>query len=159
MSRDTRVSREWTFRVHMLFFLSVFVWNLRNVGVFWINTSFPNVKYLLVTNAIYLGLIPVNAKTDVPNVDSAHPTANYQPLTIVHIQGREADIRVMSELNRVLDKKDIDGAQKYERQHIGKQKWRMLYKRFQTFQEAYTMVLVQLKEANGQVCSVLHNLR
>ncbi|KAK8542368.1 hypothetical protein V6N12_014966 [Hibiscus sabdariffa] len=71
----------------------------------------------------------LNPKTDVPNVDSAHPTAKDQPLTIAHIQGREADIRVMSELNRALDKKDIDGAQKYERHHIGKQKWRMLYKR------------------------------
>ncbi|KAK8638645.1 hypothetical protein V6N13_137058 [Hibiscus sabdariffa] len=47
----------------------------------------------------------LNPKTDVPNVDSAHPTAKDQPLTIAHIQGREADIRVMSELNRALDKK------------------------------------------------------
>ncbi|KAK8631280.1 hypothetical protein V6N13_080035 [Hibiscus sabdariffa] len=68
-------------------------------------TSFPNVKYFLVTNAIYLGLVLVNAKIAVPNVDSAHPTAKDQPLTIAHIKGREADMRVMSELNLVLDKK------------------------------------------------------
>ncbi|KAK8972581.1 hypothetical protein V6N11_082512 [Hibiscus sabdariffa] len=35
--------------------------------------------------------VQVNAKTAVPNVDSAHPTAKDQPLTIAHIQGREAD--------------------------------------------------------------------
>ncbi|KAK9015647.1 hypothetical protein V6N11_006745 [Hibiscus sabdariffa] len=58
----------------------------------------------------------------------------------------------MSELNRVLDKKDIDGAQKYERQHIGKQKWRICIKGSEPFKKHIAMVLVQLKEANGQAC-------
>ena len=49
----------------------------------------------------------LHAKTAVPNVVSAHQTANGQPLTMAHIQGREADIQVMSELNRALDKKVI----------------------------------------------------
>ncbi|GMJ00227.1 hypothetical protein HRI_003691900 [Hibiscus trionum] len=44
-------------------------------------------------------------KTVVPNVDSARPTAKDQPLTMAHIQGREADIRVMSELNHALENK------------------------------------------------------
>ncbi|KAE8686638.1 DIRP,Myb-like DNA-binding domain, putative isoform 3 [Hibiscus syriacus] len=48
----------------------------------------------------------LNAKTADPDVVSAHQTANYQPLTMAHIQGREADIQVMSELNRALDKKE-----------------------------------------------------
>ncbi|KAL1063191.1 hypothetical protein V6Z11_D13G129600 [Gossypium hirsutum] len=48
----------------------------------------------------------LNAKTSVPSVVAAHQTANGLPLTMAHIQGREADIQVMSELNRALDKKE-----------------------------------------------------
>ncbi|KAA3487259.1 protein ALWAYS EARLY 2-like isoform X2 [Gossypium australe] len=48
----------------------------------------------------------LNAKTSVPSVVAAHQTANGLPLTVAHIQGREADIQVMSELNRALDKKE-----------------------------------------------------
>ncbi|XWS64536.1 hypothetical protein CRYUN_Cryun05aG0012500 [Craigia yunnanensis] len=48
----------------------------------------------------------LHAKTAVPNVVNAHQTANGQPLTMAHILGREADIQVMSELNRALDKKE-----------------------------------------------------
>ncbi|KAL4335631.1 hypothetical protein GQ457_07G020300 [Hibiscus cannabinus] len=48
----------------------------------------------------------LNSKTAVPNFDSTHTTSYDQPLTMAHIQGREGDIRVMSELNRALDKKE-----------------------------------------------------
>ncbi|KAK8643156.1 hypothetical protein V6N13_012463 [Hibiscus sabdariffa] len=49
----------------------------------------------------------LNSKTAVPNVDIVHiqhPMIN--PLPMVHIHGREVDIRAMSELNRALDKKE-----------------------------------------------------
>ncbi|KAK8985732.1 hypothetical protein V6N11_068972 [Hibiscus sabdariffa] len=48
----------------------------------------------------------LNSKTAVPNVDSTHSTSNDQPLTMAHIQGREVDIGVMSELNCALDQKE-----------------------------------------------------
>ncbi|KAK8651534.1 hypothetical protein V6N13_141134 [Hibiscus sabdariffa] len=48
----------------------------------------------------------LNAKTAVPNVVSVRQTSNDQPLPMAHVQGREADIRAMSELNRALDKKE-----------------------------------------------------
>ena len=49
----------------------------------------------------------LHAKTAVPNVVSAHQADYGQPLTRAHIQGREADIRAVSELNHALDKKVI----------------------------------------------------
>ncbi|KAK8488583.1 hypothetical protein V6N13_027535 [Hibiscus sabdariffa] len=44
-------------------------------------------------------------KPAVSNVVGTHQAAYCQPLTMAHIQGREADIRVISELSRSLDKK------------------------------------------------------
>ncbi|GMI79542.1 ARABIDOPSIS THALIANA ALWAYS EARLY 3, ALWAYS EARLY 3 [Hibiscus trionum] len=48
----------------------------------------------------------LHGKPAVSNVVSAHQAAYCQPLTMAHIQGREADIRVISELSRALDKKE-----------------------------------------------------
>ncbi|XWS58184.1 hypothetical protein CRYUN_Cryun08bG0013000 [Craigia yunnanensis] len=48
----------------------------------------------------------LHAKTAVPNIVSAHQADYGQPLTMAHIQGREADIRAVSELNHALDKKE-----------------------------------------------------
>lgn len=49
----------------------------------------------------------LHGKPAVPDVVSAHQAAYGQPLRIAHIQGREADIRAMSELSHALDKKVI----------------------------------------------------
>ncbi|GMI85010.1 ARABIDOPSIS THALIANA ALWAYS EARLY 3, ALWAYS EARLY 3 [Hibiscus trionum] len=102
-----------------------------------------------------------NAKTAVPNVVSAHQAANDQPLAMEHIQGREADIRVMSELNRALDKKEAilmelrnTNNDKLENRNGGS-----CLKGSEPFKKHIATVLVRLKEANGQVSSALHNLR
>ncbi|KAK8712216.1 hypothetical protein V6N13_147462 [Hibiscus sabdariffa] len=47
----------------------------------------------------------LHGKPAVSNIVSAHQVAYGQPLTVAHIQGREADIRVLSELSHALDKK------------------------------------------------------
>ncbi|GMI65604.1 ARABIDOPSIS THALIANA ALWAYS EARLY 2, ALWAYS EARLY 2 [Hibiscus trionum] len=47
----------------------------------------------------------LHGKPAVLNNVSAHQAAYGQSLTMTHIQGREADIRVLSELSRALDKK------------------------------------------------------
>ncbi|MBA0771205.1 hypothetical protein Gotri_019703 [Gossypium trilobum] len=47
----------------------------------------------------------LHGKPALPHVVSAHQAACDQPLRIAHIQGREADIRAMSELSHALDKK------------------------------------------------------
>ncbi|KAE8679289.1 DIRP,Myb-like DNA-binding domain, putative isoform 2 [Hibiscus syriacus] len=69
------------------------------------NATFPS---NMLVNPIKVDAIRniLNAKTADRNVVSEHQTANDQPLTMAHIQGREADIQVMSELNRALDKKE-----------------------------------------------------
>ncbi|XVE63010.1 hypothetical protein DITRI_Ditri06bG0165400 [Diplodiscus trichospermus] len=64
------------------------------------------VNMLMNPRKVDANLTFLHAKTAVPNVVSAHQAACGQPLSMAHIQRREADIRAMSELNHALDKKE-----------------------------------------------------
>ncbi|XP_040940936.1 protein ALWAYS EARLY 2 isoform X3 [Gossypium hirsutum] len=103
----------------------------------------------------------LNAKTSVPSVFAAHQTANGLPLTVAHIQGREADIQVMSELNRALDKKEaiLMELRNTNDDILDNKSGGSCLKGSEPFKRHIPTVLVQLKEANGQVSSALHNLR
>ncbi|KAL4339921.1 hypothetical protein GQ457_08G009640 [Hibiscus cannabinus] len=103
----------------------------------------------------------LNAKTAVPNVVSAHQTSNDQPLTMAHVQGREADIRAMSELNRALDKKEaiLMELRNTNNDKLENRNGASCLKGSEPLKKHFATVLVRLKEANGQVSSALHNLR
>ncbi|KAG4111557.1 hypothetical protein ERO13_D13G111100v2 [Gossypium hirsutum] len=103
----------------------------------------------------------LNAKTSVPSVVAAHQTANGLPLTMAHIQGREADIQVMSELNRALDKKEaiLMELRNTNDDILDNKSGGNCLKGSEPFKKHIATELVQLKEANGQVSSALHNLR
>lgn len=102
------------------------------------------------------------AKATVNEVAVAAQQAMYsQPCTLSQIQEREADIRVLAELSRALDKKE---ALLMELRHMneevsGKQKDGDAIKDLEHFRKQYAMVLVQLRDANDQVASALLSLR
>ncbi|XP_038971852.1 protein ALWAYS EARLY 2-like isoform X5 [Phoenix dactylifera] len=104
----------------------------------------------------------VQAKATVNEVAVAAQQAMYsQPCTLSQIQEREADIRVLAELSRALDKKE---ALLMELRHMneevsGKQKDGDAIKDLEHFRKQYAMVLVQLRDANDQVASALLSLR
>ncbi|XP_010931795.1 protein ALWAYS EARLY 3 isoform X3 [Elaeis guineensis] len=104
----------------------------------------------------------VQAKATVNEVAVAAQQAMYsQPCTLSQIQEREADIRVLAELSRALDKKE---ALLMELRHMneevsGKQRDGDAIKDLEHFRKQYAMVLVQLRDANDQVASALLSLR
>ncbi|KAM5561232.1 protein ALWAYS EARLY 2 [Rosa sericea] len=86
-------------------------------------------------------------------------TASSQPGVVAHNQAREADIRALSDLNRALDKKkallmELSTINNIlENQNSGECSLKDCDKKH------YATVLVQLKEASGQVSSALLSLR
>ncbi|KAK8494698.1 hypothetical protein V6N12_074515 [Hibiscus sabdariffa] len=100
-------------------------------------------------------------KPAVSNVVGTHQAAYCQPLTMAHIQGREADIRVISELSRSLDKKEalLKELRNTNNDISEIQNGDGCLKGSEHFKKHITTVLVQLKEANEQVSSALLNLR
>ncbi|XVF57456.1 hypothetical protein PTKIN_Ptkin06aG0207000 [Pterospermum kingtungense] len=69
------------------------------------NATTP-VNFLGIPIKVDANCAVVHAKTPVPNVVIARQAACSQPLSISHVQGREADIRAMSGLNHA-DKKEV----------------------------------------------------
>ncbi|KAK9016556.1 hypothetical protein V6N11_079051 [Hibiscus sabdariffa] len=102
-----------------------------------------------------------HGKPAVSNVVSTHQAAYCQPLTMAQIQGREADIRVISELSRSLDKKEalLKELRNTNNDISEIQNGDGCLKGSEHFKKHITAVLVQLKEANEQVSSALLNLR
>ncbi|KAM1051853.1 protein ALWAYS EARLY 2-like isoform X1 [Malus sylvestris] len=102
-------------------------------------------------------------KTASADIGRAQQTAYSQPgMVVPHNQAREADIRALSELNRALDKKEAllvelrnTNNNILENQNSGE----CSLKDSEPFKKHYATVLVQLKEASGQVSSALVNLR
>ncbi|XP_039040467.1 protein ALWAYS EARLY 2-like isoform X2 [Hibiscus syriacus] len=103
----------------------------------------------------------LHGKPAVSNVVSAHQAAYGHPLTMAHIQGRETDIQVMSELSHALHKKE---ALLTELRHTNNdvseiQNGEGCLKGSEHFKEHVTTLLVHLKEASAQASSALLNLR
>ncbi|KAB2059758.1 hypothetical protein ES319_A11G328900v1 [Gossypium barbadense] len=102
----------------------------------------------------------LHGKPALPHVVSAHQAACDQPLGIAHIQGREADIRAMSELSHALDKKEaLLSELRNTNDIIEIQNGESCLNVSEHFKKHITTVLVQLKEASGQASSALLNLR
>lgn len=96
------------------------------------------------------------------DIVSAQPMAYGQSFAVANNQAREADIRAISELTRALDKKEAlllelrkTNNEILENQNSGD----YALKEFEPFKKHYATVLVQLKEASGQVSSALLDLR
>ncbi|KAF5454048.1 hypothetical protein F2P56_023743, partial [Juglans regia] len=88
--------------------------------------------------------------------------SNSQPCMLAQNQAREADIIALSEMNRALDRKEAllmelrsTNNDVVEKQNNGD----CSLKDSEPFKKHYAMVLVQLKEASGQVSSALLDLR
>ncbi|KAG2695565.1 hypothetical protein I3760_07G018600 [Carya illinoinensis] len=88
--------------------------------------------------------------------------SNNQPCMLAQNQAREADIIALSEMNRALDRKEAllmelrsTNNDVVEKQNNGG----CSLKDSEPFKKHYAMVLVQLKEASGQVSSALLDLR
>ncbi|XP_022719393.1 protein ALWAYS EARLY 2-like isoform X2 [Durio zibethinus] len=103
----------------------------------------------------------LQAKAAVPNVLTAHQAAYGQPLTMAHIQGREADIRAMSELNRALDKKEalLTELRNTNNDVLENRNGESCLKASEPFKKHISTALVKLKEASGQDSSALLNFR
>ncbi|XVF06071.1 hypothetical protein REPUB_Repub06bG0016700 [Reevesia pubescens] len=96
----------------------------------------------------------LHAKTAVSNVLSAHQAVYGQPTTMAHIQGREADIQAMSELNRALNKKEVllTELRNSNTDILENRNGNSCLKGSEPFKKHIATVLVQLKEASGQAC-------
>ncbi|XP_028770851.1 protein ALWAYS EARLY 2 [Neltuma alba] len=96
----------------------------------------------------------------IDNVDTLQE-AYAQPCTFTHHQAREADIRALSELTRALDKKEklLMELRNANNDILENQNDVDYFKDSESFKKHYATVLVQLKEASGQVSSALLNLR
>ncbi|GKU97737.1 hypothetical protein SLEP1_g10838 [Rubroshorea leprosula] len=111
------------------------------------------------------------AKLDMKrNIFQAKPAASEmanqesysQPLTMAHIQGRDADIKAMSELNCALYKKEALLMELRNTNNDIRENHNDLqsaWKDSEHFKKHVAMVLVQLKEANDQASSALLHLR
>ncbi|GLT61171.1 hypothetical protein SLA2020_338940 [Shorea laevis] len=101
------------------------------------------------------------AKAAVVDVVSAQQAGFSQPCVLSQNQAKEADIRALSELTRALDKKEVllmelrSMNNDMENQNDGG----CPLKDSEPFRRQYATVLVQLKEASGQVSSALLHLR
>ncbi|KAL0005955.1 hypothetical protein SO802_013516 [Lithocarpus litseifolius] len=102
------------------------------------------------------------AKTAAIDIGSLQQEAYSQPSMLPQNHAKEADIRALTELTRALDKKEAllmelrsTNNDIVENQNEGD----CSLKDSEPFKKHYAMVLVQLKEASGQVSSALLNLR
>ncbi|KAM0992063.1 hypothetical protein ACFX2I_010327 [Malus domestica] len=111
-------------------------------------------------DAIHTTAQPKAASADIGR---AQQTAYSQPgIVVAHNQAREADIRALSELNSALDKKEallMELRNTNNNILENKNSGECTLKDSEPFKKHYAMVLVQLKEASGQVSSALVNLR
>uniref|UniRef100_A0A1D1ZCD6 Protein ALWAYS EARLY 3 n=1 Tax=Anthurium amnicola TaxID=1678845 RepID=A0A1D1ZCD6_9ARAE len=104
----------------------------------------------------------VEAKAAANEVAVAAQQAMYnQPCTLAQIQAREADIRALADLTRVLHKKEalLIELRNMNEEVSTKQKEGDSIKEFEHFRKQYAMVLLQLRDANDQVVSALLYLR
>lgn len=96
----------------------------------------------------------------IDNIDTLQE-AYAQPCTFTHHQAREADIHALSELTRALDKKEklLMELRNANNDILENQNDVDYFKGSESFKKHYATVLVQLKEASGQVSSALLSLR
>lgn len=102
------------------------------------------------------------AKAAVAEIANVQKAAYTQPCTLAQIQAREADIRALAELSRVLDKKEALVLElKYMNDEVldNQKDGDNALKDSEFFKKQYATVLIQLKEANDQVSSALLYLR
>ncbi|KAL6278601.1 hypothetical protein ACE6H2_022202 [Prunus campanulata] len=105
---------------------------------------------------------PKAASADIGRAQAQQTTYSQPGMVVAHNQARDADIRALSELTRALDKKEAllmelrnTNNNILENQNSGE----CSLKDSEPFKKHYATVLVQLKEASGQVSSALLNLR
>lgn len=102
------------------------------------------------------------AKAAVAEIANVQKATYTQPCTLAQIQAREADIRALAELSRVLDKKEALVLElKYMNDEVleNQKDGDNTLKDSEFFKKQYATVLIQLKEANDQVSSALLYLR
>ncbi|KAK7344238.1 hypothetical protein VNO77_13618 [Canavalia gladiata] len=103
---------------------------------------------------------PVKAK--VATIDNLGAQAGCaQPCKVTHHQAKEADIHALSELKRALDKKEtlLMELRKANSDILENQNGIECLKDSETFKKHYATVLVELKEASGQVSDAMLQLR